>query len=187
MRGVRMPPPTDPEKVETPIDRKRTHRLGAVRGVVAKTISDLARLRLQLAREVVIRAQDGEAFLGQAFDEPLKKIAHGAEVAEVVRMVELDVGHDRPLRVMKRERAVRLVGLSDQPLRLPCASARSVTDEDRRVVAGGGEDVAEHVRDCRLASGAGDGDRIGLVDQAGEHLGTADDSDSHRARSVKLG
>src|SRR6266851_9856949 len=79
-----------PEQVDAAVDRKWTDRLGAVGCVMAKAVGDLARLRLQLARQVVVRAQDGEAFFRQAFDEPLEEIADGAHVTAVVGMVELD-------------------------------------------------------------------------------------------------
>ena len=80
--------------------------LAAIRRALAKAVGDLACLRLELARELVIRAQHREPALRQAFDEPLEQVADRAHVAEVVGMVELDVRDDRPLRVVQRERAV---------------------------------------------------------------------------------
>ena len=84
---------------------------------MAEPIRDLARPRFELARQVVVCAQEGQPALGQPLDEPLKQIAHRADVAKVIWVVELDVGDDRALRMVEGERAVRFVGLGDQPLR----------------------------------------------------------------------
>src|SRR5256884_297535 len=174
------------QQVDAAIDRKRTGMLAAIRSALAKAVGDLARLRLELARELVIRAQHREPALRQAFDEPLEQVADRAHVAEVVGMVELDVRDDRPLRVVERKRAVRLVRLGDEPLGLARARARSVAHQHGRVVAGDDQDMADHVRDGRLAGGAGDGDRVRVVDHLREHLGAAQDLDPHRAGGVEL-
>src|SRR5438105_2427878 len=88
------------QQVDAAIDRKRTGMLAAIRRALAKAICDLSCLRLELARELVIRAQHREPALRQAFDEPLEQVADRAHVAEVVGMVELDVRDDRPLRAV---------------------------------------------------------------------------------------
>ena len=183
---ARLPQVDVAQQVEPAIDRERTRRFAAIGRVVTKPIGDLARLRLQLPRELVVCAQHGEAFFRQALDEPLEQVAHRTHIAEVVGVVELDVGDDRALRVMQRERAVRFVGLGDEPFGRPGAGAGSVAHEHRRVVTGRDQDVAEHVRDRGLARGAGDRDGLGFVDELGEHLGAAEDPDSHGARCVEL-
>ncbi len=101
-------------------------------------------------------------------------------------MVELDVGHDRALGVVEDKRAIGFIDLRDQPFRLTRPRARAVADEHRRVVAGLGEDVAGHVGHGRLAGAAADRDRVGLVDQLGQHLCAGEHLDAHRRRGVEL-
>ena len=174
------------EQVGAAVDRKRPHRLAAIGRAVAEPVGHLPRPRPQLPRELVVGAEHGEAGVGQALDEPLEQVAHRVHVAKVVGMVELDVGHDGALGVMQRERPVGLVSLGDQPVRAAGAGARAVTHQHRRVVAGSDKDVADHVRDRGLARRPGNGDRVGLVDELGQHLRPADHLDGHRPRGVKL-
>ena len=78
-------------------------------------------------------------------------------------MVELDVRQHGDLHAQAEHRAVRLVGLDDQPLaaaplRVGQATSHRSADQPSRLHPGGGERVDEHRGGGRLAVGAGDRD-----------------------------
>src|SRR6202022_4887799 len=77
---------------------------------------------------VVVGVQHREAVGGQVGDKLGENFLHSLDVFEVVRMVELDVGHDRAFRVMQDQAAVRFVDLGDEPLRATSASTGTVAD-----------------------------------------------------------
>src|ERR1700693_4883474 len=104
----------------------------------------------------------------------------------MIRVVELDIGDDGAAGMVKRERPIRLVRLGHPPARPPGARARAIADQHRQVVSGHNQDVAQHVSRRRLSRGAGDRDRVGLVDQLRQHLGAAQHRQAHRARRVQL-
>src|SRR2546430_1530677 len=75
------------DQLRPAIDGKRALWLAAVGRAVPEPVRYLAGSGVQLARELVVRAQDRQPTLGQAFDEPLEQVPHRAQVAEVVGMV----------------------------------------------------------------------------------------------------
>ena len=88
------------------------------------------------------------------------------ERAEVVEVVDLDVGQDRAVQRQLQVGAVALVGLDDEPLAArplrPGAHVGDVaTDDEARPPAGLGEDQHQHRRRGRLAVRAGDGRATG--------------------------
>ena len=91
-----------------------------------------------------------------------------------------------------RKRAVALVGLGDQILRL--AEARvgahgvdASADDDGGIEAAGGEHRGHHRSGGGLAVHAGDGDAVLQAHQLGQHLGALDDRDVRAVRFGDLG
>ena len=152
-----------------------------------EAVGHLPRGRRQGDGAFVVRRQHRQTVGRQPADELGKEIAHSVHVLEMVGVIELDVGDDRPFRMMHDQRSVRLVDLGHQPARAARPRMAAVADKDSRVEAGIGQDVARHVGDRRLAVASGDGDRVGLRDETGQRLRARVDLDTHRTRGDQLG
>src|SRR5579859_5372076 len=75
--------------------------VAAIVGAVVEPVSDLARPRCQRPSAGVVGAKHGEAAGRKVADELGEQRLHRLDVGEMVGVVELDVGDDRPLRMME--------------------------------------------------------------------------------------
>ena len=85
------------------VNREGAALAAAVVGQLAEAIGDPPRRRGQRPCALVVGAHDGEPVRGQPRDELAEQGLHPFDVFEVVGVVELDVGDERPLRVVKDE------------------------------------------------------------------------------------
>ncbi len=120
--------------------------------------------------------------------ETVEGVDEVVEVAVVVEMVGLDVGHHRDLRIELQERAVALVGLDDDPLagvphRVGADLVDVTPDEKARVQPGFDQDQGQHRGGRGLAVGPGHGDAATARGDGGQGLGPAE---HHQAPSAAL-
>ena len=97
-------------------------------------------------------------------------------------VVELHVRHRGDLRLEKRDRAVRLVSLDDEPslphTRVPAELRNDPADDPRGIMAELAQHVGHHRGRGRLAMSATDDDRAAQGDELGEELRTRTAFDS---------
>ncbi len=107
-------------------------------------------------------------------------------------MVELDVRHDRDVDVQREHRAVRLVGLDDEPVArapvgvVPCGGQRAA-DQVRGLQAAAQQHVGDHRGGRRLAVRPGDSDRALEQAQLVQQIGARVVGQAALARGGALG
>ena len=128
---------------------------------------------------VVVVAGDDHSVERHRVHELQEGLLHVVHVAIAIHVLAIDVGHHREDRRELQERAVALVGLGHQVLRLaqPRVGAHRIdaaADDHRGIESAGGQHRRNHRRGRGLAVHAGDGDAVFQAHQLGQHLGALD-------------
>ena len=146
----------------------------------------------QLLHLGMIQTDGGEAVEGDVLDEVDEGLPHRVEVAVVVQVFRVDVGHDRNSGLEPQEAAVALIRLDHDPVAVPHLGVGAIGVDDaavdhRRVQTGRIQQGRDHGGRCRLAVGAADRDGELQPHQFGQHLGPAHQGDATLARGLHLG
>ena len=154
---------------------------------------EIAARRLRHAHEQLVLAayDDGAALSGRGYERG-ELLADLVEVAVMVQMVRLDIGHERRRGRQVLERLVGFVSFDHviaprAGMRVGTVRAHDAADEKRRLDAHGVHDACDHRGRRRLAVRARDGNGIEPHAQPGEHLRTMPDGEPALFGSHELG
>ncbi len=142
--------------------------------------------RHEAAKLIVVIAQDEHSVERNAVHEIHERLLHVRHVAIAIHVLAIDVGHHGENGRELQERAVTLVGLRDQVLRLAQTRVRAhgvdaSADHDRRIEPAGRQHRCDHAGGGGLAVHARDGDSVLEPHEFGQHFRALDYGNMLRA------